>query len=192
MGLKQLTGDNGNYPVPDPYDSIGGYQSVLANGVIYLMGFGGDMWAINRLTGEELWYTSTNIVHGLAGSDTPYGVWPLWVFSGGSVADGVWFLNEGHEYSPPLFRGAQQLAIKTTDGSLIWKITGFDVTNGATIADGIMTACNAYDNQLYSYGKGPSAITVTAPAVGVTTVTPITISGKITISQLAQNNWHNQ
>jgi hypothetical protein len=190
-GPKQLTGDNGNYPVPDPYDSIGGYQSVLANGVIYLMGFGGDMWAINILTGEELWYTSTNTVHGLAGSDTPYGVWPLWVFSGGSVADGVWFLNEGHEYSPPLFRGAQQLAINTTDGSLIWKITGFDVTNGAAIADGIMTVCNAYDNQLYAYGKGASAMTVTAPGVGVTTALPITISGTITdlsagTKQLAQ------
>jgi hypothetical protein len=161
-GPVQLTGTNGGFPVPNPYNSIGGYQSILANGTLYLMGFGGDMWAVNILTGAILWYTNTNTVHGLAGSDTPYGVWPLWVFSGGSVADGVWFLNEGHEYSPPLFRGAQQLALNTTTGELIWKILGFDVTNGATIVDGIMTVCNAYDNQLYSYGKGPSAMTVTA------------------------------
>jgi hypothetical protein len=179
-GPVQLAGTNGNFPVPDPYDSIGGYQSTLANGVIYLMGFGGDMWAIDITTGHEIWYTNTNTVTGLAGSDTPYGVWPLWVFSGGSIAGGVWFLNEGHEYSPPLFRGAQQLAINTTDGSLVWSILGFDVTNAATIVDGIATVCNAYDNQLYSYGKGPSSMTVTAPDVGVTTATPITIRGTVT------------
>ena len=178
-GPKQLTGNNGGLDVPDPYDSIGGYQSILANGTLYLMGFGGDMWAVNILTGSTLWYTSTNIVHGQAGSDTPYGVWPLWVFSGGSVADGVWYLNEGHEYSPPLFRGAQQLAINITNGQLIWSINGFDVTNGATIVDGIMTVLNAYDNQLYSYGKGPTAMTVNAPTVGITTDTPITITGTV-------------
>jgi hypothetical protein len=178
-GPVQLTGNNGVFPVPNPYNSIGGYQSILANGTLYLMGFGGDMWAINILTGAILWYTSTNTVHGLAGSDTPYGVWPLWVFSGGSVADGVWFLNEGHEYSPPLFRGALQLAINTTNGQLIWSIMGFDVTNGAAIVDGIMTVLNAYDNQIYAYGKGPSAMTVTAPDVGVTTATPVTIRGTV-------------
>jgi hypothetical protein len=91
----------------------------------------------------------------------------------------VYFLNVGHEYSPPLFRGAQQLALNTTTGELIWKIMGFDVTNPATIVDAVVTVLNAYDNQLYSYGKGPSQMTATAPSVGVTTATPITISGTI-------------
>jgi hypothetical protein len=180
-GPIQLTGDNGNYPVPDPYNSIGGYSTELANGVLYVMGFGGDVWAIDAITGHELWFTSTNKLIGEAGSDTPYGVWPLWVFSGGSVSgNGVYFLNVGHEYSPPLFRGAKQLALNTTDGSLIWSILGFDVTNSATIVDGVVTVLNAYDNQLYSYAKGPSAMTVTAPDVGVTTATPITIRGTVT------------
>jgi hypothetical protein len=57
---------------------------------------------------------------------------------------------------------------------------GFDVTNAATIVDGYVSVLNAYDNQLYTYGKGPSRITVTAPDVGVTTQTPITIRGTIT------------
>ncbi len=179
-GPVQLSGSNGIFDVPNPYDSIGGYQTILANGVMYIMGFGGDMWAVNILNGNILWYTSTNAVTGLAGSDTPYGVWPLWVFSGGSVADGVWFLNEGHEYSPPLFRGAQQLAINCTNGKLIWSINGFDVTNGATIVDGIMTVLNAYDNQLYSYGQGPTAMTVTAPDTVTTTGAPVVIRGTIT------------
>ena len=165
-GPTQLTGTNGNFPVPNPYNSIGGYQTELANGVLYIMGFGGDVWAVDVSTGTQKWYTNTNTLIGEAGSDTPYGVWPLWVFSGGSIADGVYYLNVGHEYSPPLFRGAQQLGLNTTDGSLIWKILGFDVTNAAPIVDGQMIALNAYDNQLYSYGKGPSAITVEAQPFG--------------------------
>ena len=169
-GPIALTGNNGNYPVPDPYNSIGGYQTELANGTLYILGFGGDIWAVNVNTGQEIWYTNTNTLIGEAGSDTPYGVWPLWVFSGGSIADGVYFINVGHEYSPPLFRGAQQLALNTTNGQLIWKILGFDVTNAAPIVDGTMIALNAYDNQLYAYGKGPSAMTVEAQPFGSTMV----------------------
>jgi hypothetical protein len=178
-GPIQLSGDNGNVPVPNSYNSIGGYQTEIADGVLYIMGFGGDIWAIDANTGEEVWYTSTNKLIGESGSDTPYGVWPLWVFSGGSIAGGVYYLNVGHEYSPPLFRGAKQLAINITNGELIWEISGFDVTNAATIVDGYVTVLNAYDNQLYTYGKGPSAMTVTAPGVGVTTSTPVTIRGTI-------------
>ncbi len=177
-GPIQLSGDNGN--TPNSYNSIGGYQTEIANGVLYIMGFGGDIWAINASTGQQVWYTNTNKLVGEAGSDTPYGVWPLWVFSGGSIAGGVYFLNVGHEYSPPLFRGAKQLAINITDGSLVWEIAGFDVTNAATIVDGYATVLNAYDNQLYTYGKGPSKLTVNAPSVGITTATPVTISGTIT------------
>jgi hypothetical protein len=112
------------------------------------------------------------------------------VFSGGSIAGGVYFLNVGHEYSPPLFRGAKQLAINITNGELVWEISGFDVTNAATIEDGCGTVLNAYDNQLYTYGKGPSAITVTAPAVGVTTNSPVVIRG--TVIDIAAGTKQNQ
>ena len=43
-----------------------------------------------------------------------------------------------------------------------------------------MTTLNAYDNQIYAYSMGPSKVTVNAPSVGVTTKTPITITGTIT------------
>jgi hypothetical protein len=82
-------------------------------------------------------------------------------------------------YSPPLFHQAQQLALNTTDGSVVWSIDAFDVTSAPAIVDGIMTTLNAYDNQIYTWGKGPSAMTVTAPDVGVTTATPITIRGTV-------------
>jgi hypothetical protein len=42
-----------------------------------------------------------------------------------------------------------------------------------------MTNLNAYDNQIYAYGQGPSSTTVSAPQIGVTTATPITITGTV-------------
>ena len=90
------------------------------------------------------------------------------------------FVPEGHQYSPPLFNGASQLAINCTNGKLVWSILAFDVTSAPAISDGVMTTLNAYDNQIYAYGQGPSKTTVSAPQVGVTTTTPITMTGSVT------------
>ena len=76
--------------------------------------------------------------------------------------------------------GAQQLAINATTGDLKWKIDAFDVDGMPVTAYGIMTVINAYDNQIYAYGKGPTATTVSAPQIGVTTKTPVTITGIVT------------
>ena len=164
----------------NPYDSIGGWMMNLANGTLFVIGFGGDIWSIDILNGHINWYTNTTTLQGSAGTNTPYGIWPVWVFSNGAIADGVLFLEEGHEYSPPLFLGAQQLAINCTTGKLIWSIDAFNVDGLAVIAYGVMPILNAYDNQIYGYGMGPSKTTVAAPSVGVTTSTPITISGTVT------------
>jgi hypothetical protein len=169
-----------NLSPANPYDSIGGWMMNIANGTLFVAGFGGDIWSINILSGAINWYTNTTTLHGDSGTNTPYGVWPLWVFSNGAIADGILFLEEGHEYSPPLFLGAQQLAINCSTGKLVWSIDAFDVDGLAVIAYGVMPILNAYDNQIYGYGIGPSKTTIAAPSVGVTTSTPITISGTVT------------
>ena len=166
--------------MPDAYATAGGYCSILADGSLYYAGMGGDIWSINILTGEVNWYTNTTTLQGSAGTATPYGIWPIWTFAVGEVADGILFLSEGHEYSPPLFIGAKQLAINCTTGELVWAIDSFNVDSHPITAYGVMTNLNAYDNQIYAYAKGPSKITVDAPSVGVTTATPITITGTIT------------
>ncbi|MGA3061194.1 MAG: hypothetical protein ABSD92_12625 [Candidatus Bathyarchaeia archaeon] len=163
----------------DPYDSIGGWMMNLAGDNLYVAGFGGDIWSINMLSGAINWYTNTTTLQGSSGTNSPYAVWPIWVFSNGAVADGVLFYEEGHEYSPPLFLGANQIAVNATNGSLVWDITAFDVDGLAVVAYGVMPILNAYDNQIYGYGMGPSATTVTAPNIGVTTSTPVTISGTV-------------
>jgi outer membrane protein assembly factor BamB len=162
-------------PNASPFSSLGA-NCVVADGVAYIWLYGGDVYAYNILTGELKWQYHTPS----GGYESPYGVEPLWTFSVGTVADGKLFVPEGHMYSPPLFHNAQQLALNITDGSEVWSIDAFDVTSAPAISDGIMTTLNAYDNQIYAWGKGPSAMTVEAPMTAATLGQSIVIRGTIT------------
>jgi hypothetical protein len=117
---------------------------------------------------------------GSSGFETPYGVWTLWAFTVGTVADGKLFVPEGHMYSPPLFHGAKQLAINTTSGEVVWSIQSFDVTSAPAIADGYMMTLNAYDNQIYCYGKGQTLTTVAVPQTSIVKGHSVTITGSVT------------
>jgi hypothetical protein len=179
LWTTQLTDSHGN--APNAYNSIGDYWAQTANGVEYITAFGGDIWAVNMTTGAIIWYTNTNTLSGNAGANTPYGVWPIWGFGNpGAIANSMLFLAEGHEYSPPLFQGAHEIAVNITDGTLVWDLLGFNVNGGTAISDGVMVTANAYDNQIYANGMGPTKITVSVPAIGVITAAPVTIAGTIT------------
>lgn len=91
-------------------------------------------------------------------------------------------LEGGHDYSPPLFRGSRLWCINATTGEEIWSISSFIDSNAASgaIADGILVEPNGYDNQLYAYGKGRSATTVTAPDTVQPLGTQILIKGTVT------------
>ena len=152
-------------PNASPFSSLGA-NCVVANGVAYIWLYGGDVYAYNIVTGELKWQYHTPS----GGYESPYGVEPLWTFSVGTVADGKLFVPEGHMYSPPLFHNAQQLALNTTNGEVVWSIDAFDVTSAPAISDGIMTTLNAYDNQIYAWGKGPTSMTAEVQPFGSTMV----------------------
>ena len=167
-------------PNANPFDALG-MGTIAANGTMYLYGYGGDIYAINMASGTFLWHYKTPS----GGYESPYGVEPLWVFATATVADGKLFVAEGHEYQGPLFHKAQQLALNITDGSPLWSIDAFDTTCGPAISDGVMTTLNAYDNQIYAYGMGPSKTTATVQGFGSSVV----ISGSVTdISAGSQQN----
>jgi hypothetical protein len=42
-----------------------------------------------------------------------------------------------------------------------------------------MTTFNAYDNQIYAYGKGQTSLTLNAPNTGITTNSTVTLTGRI-------------
>lgn len=167
---KQLWGPTA-LPNASPFDSLG-VNTVAANGTVYFYCYGGDVYAFDLLTGHLNWEYHTPS----GGYESPYGSEPLWTFTVGTVADGKLFVPEGHMYSPPLFHDAQQLALNITDGSVVWGIDAFDVTSAPAIVDGVMVTLNAYDNQLYAYGKGASRTTVGVQPFG----SDVVISGTVT------------
>jgi hypothetical protein len=171
-----LSGDNG--AEPNAFDLIGGVSTRSGPGVNIFEGFGGDIWGVNMTNGNIMWYTNTTKLMGDPGIETPYGIWPLWTFSCTAQTNDVAYLPVGHEYNPPLFHGAQMLALNMTDGSLIWKELGTYVES-TSIAYGILLSRNAYDNMIYAFGKGPTVMTVETAKTGVTTSTPITIAGTV-------------
>ena len=147
----------------------------IAYGKCYIWDFGGYVNAIDLATGTLNWtYASRD-----AGYNTPYGVYPLWHFGSHSIADGKLFLSESRMYDPPMFADAHKLAINCTDGSLVWMSLGFYGREPSAIADGYLVAWNSYDCQIYTYGKGPTAMTVNAPQTGVEIGKSMVISGTV-------------
>jgi hypothetical protein len=179
-GVKKWTAElrNPDGTSPHGYDVFNFKNYNGPEGRLFWEGFGGDIWCMNATDGTLLWQTSTNELLGNPGLETPYAIWPLWVFTCSCVSNNVAYFAIGHEYNPPLFHGAQLLGLNVTDGSLVWKFLDMSIES-TSIAYGILLSRNAYDNQIYAFGKGPSATTVTAPAVGVTTATPIVIKGTV-------------
>jgi outer membrane protein assembly factor BamB len=161
----------------DTGDEWGNYQNypLMAYGIVFVADLGGYVYAVNATTGARLWTWNT----GSGTYATPYNVFPLWSMA--LIAGNELFVFGGHEYSPPLFPGGQLYCININTGKLTWSILNFPVSNGPTtaIADGILTLPDAYDSQIYAFGQGPSQTTVTAPQVGATTSTPVTITGSV-------------
>ncbi|MCJ7561028.1 hypothetical protein MUO79_10500, partial [Candidatus Bathyarchaeota archaeon] len=64
----------------------------------------------------------------------------------------------------------------------IWTLSNYNGggVSACAIADGFATFFNGYDNRIYSVGRGPSAMTVSAPNVAASFGTPIIITGSVT------------
>jgi outer membrane protein assembly factor BamB len=140
------------------------YESMLLT-----WGYGGEVLAYNITTGDILWeYDAKG-----EGFESAYGNYPTSI---SCIADGKLYLGSvEHSPTQPLFRGSYARCINASDGTELWKYPIFGVTliggssgSNFAISDGYLVALNSYDNQLYCFGKGPSATTVTAsPKVSV-------------------------
>jgi hypothetical protein len=173
-GYSLATGDLVWGPTPSMPEM--NYYGITTNsyyGKILATGYGGTVWAIDGKTGKVLWtYNATSI-----GYESPYGQnYPLSITA---VADGKVYLHST-EHSPtkPLWRGSYLRCLNITDGTELWKLEDFN--QGASIADGYIVTSDQYNNQIYCIGKGPSAVTVSAPQSGISMGNSFTITGTVT------------
>jgi hypothetical protein len=175
-----------------------GYYGTSRNaydGMLYSYGYGGVIYAYNITTGELVWeYAATS-----EGFESTYGGnYPCGIVV---FADGKLYTVTG-EHSPtqPLFRGHNMRCLDAKTGDEIWKIQGWfggmsPTSSNILMADGILVGLNFFDNQLYAFGKGPSATTVAAsPEVSVHganvmikgTVTDQTATGRRNINDVTE------
>ena len=189
--------DNGNLkwgPVGEPrafnyYPTIGsgGVAQIgyVAYGKLYVGGYGGEIFAYDTSNGKVVWSyggggegNSTN-----SGTETSWGLYPTFV---GSICDDkVYVYSNEHSPNVPLYRDYKIRCLNATTGQEIWKMDSWASVGGFAdfgfpTADGQIAYLNAYDMQVYSIGKGPSKMTVTAPDVATTVGTPIVIRGTVT------------
>ena len=166
----------------EPYNSSWGYFDNNAHGVIgygnlYAWSINGEVYCYDVQTGEQKWSWNA----GPSGVDSPYGVWPLGTWYMQHVlADGKLYVRAGHDYTPPVFKGAKLYCIDATSGEEIWSSLSFNIISVPACADGTMLWFNGYDNQIYAYDMGPTKTTVTAPDIAVSQDSSIIIRGTVT------------
>ncbi len=175
---KQLWGPT------EPYDNPWGMYSQnyrgggqpfvqVAYGKFYTTGYDGTVRCYELKTGKNLW----NYFTGSSGYETVYGNYPM--YGGVTIADGKLYITS-NEHSPtsPNWRGGKLYCIDANNGTLLWSVAGWMI--GPVIADGQMVVLNSYDEQIYSFGKGLTATTVSTPDIAVPKGTPVLIKGTVT------------
>ena len=185
---NQIWGPTPSQGAWDYYGYPGTVQlpGVVAYGNLYDSSFGGVCYCYSETTGQVLWTYG----NGAPGSDNStygglnvfYGDYPTQIQA---IANGVIYLaTSEHTVPNPIYKGAVTFAINATTGQLIWRLSDYPSEwsvpgSEYVVGDGFATFMNGYNNQIYSVGRGPSKTTVTAPDIGVTTATPVTITGTV-------------
>jgi hypothetical protein len=167
-------------PFTDAWDMyVHGYGLgvTVAYNTAYLATWGG-IHAIDVNSGKELWVFRGSSMG--VESRYPYGSWATLELS---VADGKVFAATGESHPrPPLAQGYNLFAINATTGEQVWNVSGMlgQYIQGPIIADGTVVTLNQYNMEIYAFGKGLSATTVSAPTMAMPQGTPVLIQGTVT------------
>lgn len=135
------------------------------------VGGGGTVYCYDIKTGKRLWvYETENLGLG--------GYWPRCTAILGFIADKkVYLYTDEHSPGPTLWPGGKLRCVDIETGKELWKISFWG--NGPIIADGYLIDLNAYDNQIYCFGKGRTRTTVSVgPKVAIKGM-PVVIEGTV-------------
>ncbi|MFA5365440.1 MAG: PQQ-binding-like beta-propeller repeat protein [Candidatus Bathyarchaeia archaeon] len=160
----------------NPWGYVNWEEVYIINGIYYNSGYDGMIHAFDALTGDLLWEFSS----GDAGTITPYGTWPFYqgLTIAGLTNTLIATTGEHGNGVQPLYQGEAIYALDATTGTQLWNMTGWFCQ--PALADGRMVTQNLYDNQIYCFGKGPSATTVSAPQTAIVKGHQVTIAGSVT------------
>ena len=146
---------------PEGSFNLFGQSTYAVYGNLYSTGYCGSLYCYDILTGDLKWiYNATTV-----GYESPYGGnYPLSLSA--ICDDKIYLYSTEHSPTAPLWRGSYLRCVNATDGTEIWKVLNF--VQDYALADGCFVTGNWYDQQMYVFGKGPSATTVSAsPKVSV-------------------------
>ncbi|MCW4044904.1 MAG: PQQ-like beta-propeller repeat protein [Candidatus Bathyarchaeota archaeon] len=157
---------------PEPQWNFYGMSYSVYKGKLLGYGYSGQLIAYDIKTGKVLW----NWTSGTVGFEGYYENTPL---SLGCIADNkIYLYSSEHSPSVPLRRDAHIWCVDLETGKLLWKIQHWGAN--PAIADGYLVDLDLFDNQIYCFGKGPSATTVTAsPEISVHG-TSVLVKGTVT------------
>ena len=147
---------------PEAQWAFYGMSTSVYQGTLFSYGYTGILMAYNATTGDLLW-NWTAPFYGL--DETAYPYTPL---SLACIADGkLYFYSSEHSPSQPLRRDGHIWCVDATTGEMLWQITCWP-SSAPIIADGRIVVLDMFDAEIYCYGRGPSATTVTAsPEISV-------------------------
>lgn len=160
------------------WDMTVGTRKFVAAGKLFSVGYAGICYAYDAATGVLQWTYKV---------ECPYYLESKWgsnyIIDELLVADGKVYLFCG-EHSPddPKERGAPIACVDINTGEELWTIPFYcsHWSRNPAIADGILVFLNTYDNQIYAFGKGQTATTVSAPQTVVPQGTGVMITGTVT------------
>jgi len=132
----------------------------VAYGILYAQSVDG-IHALNITTGERLFdcYADSSGVNVPGFSTYPFECNMLY-----TIADGKIIASTGNSHGNSLYRGYRLYVFDAFTGKTLWSING-EYQQSLPVADGYLLGFNLYDNQLYCFGKGTTAVTVTTSAV---------------------------
>jgi outer membrane protein assembly factor BamB len=134
--------------------------------------YGGEVIAYDSRTGEVQWHYKRSPEY----ANSPYGR-PL--FDNPIVSDGKMYAGTSeHSASTPLWRSDGLVCLDLETGEEVWKILWWGAD--FAVADGILIGFNWFDGQVYAFGKGPSATTVTASPEVSMHGTKVMVKGTVT------------
>jgi len=163
----------GNRSIEPQYGFYGFQLLYYKDMIIVAPAHSGVLTAHGARNGSIIW----QYIAPAAGTESPYG---NDLTRGFTVTDDGKLITSISEHSPssPLWRSPGLKCFNITTGELQWELPMW--ASSIKTMDGMLTAFNLYDGQVYCIGKGPSATTVSAPQDVPALGSSVTLTGTVT------------